>query len=267
MNHNPSSHTSSEQPSNTYPSSHWNSRSGQRMPYTSSGGNYYPTTQGSPPVSPTMPGSPYPSTYPYSATNAQPSGMTAQQGYHSASRHSPYQSPVTNSQHSHSHNVSPSSLPYPSQNGISSSDPRSGYTHSRSMSLPQQPYPAPSLSSHAYGSHDSQQPQMMVQGIDQMQYPASPQRPFACDMCALSFNRQHDLKRHRETHSGEKPFLCNGGCGKTFTRKDALKRHQVRRSSYRILPAYRSSFAACEKVWLRGAILRPPHYDPFFRRE
>ncbi|KAJ7091151.1 hypothetical protein C8R44DRAFT_647447 [Mycena epipterygia] len=53
-------------------------------------------------------------------------------------------------------------------------------------------------------------------------YPASPSRPFSCDMCALSFNRQHDLKRHRETHTGEKPYLCNGGCGKTFTRKDAL---------------------------------------------
>jgi uncharacterized Zn-finger protein len=67
-------------------------------------------------------------------------------------------------------------------------------------------------------------PQSPIDGS--MQYPASPPRPFACDMCALSFNRQHDLKRHRDTHSGDKPFLCEP-CGKTFTRKDALKRHQV----------------------------------------
>ena len=77
-----------------------------------------------------------------------------------------------------------------------------------------------------YGQPQAQYvPQSPIDGS--MQYPASPPRPFACDMCALSFNRQHDLKRHRDTHTGDKPFLCES-CGKTFTRKDALKRHQVR---------------------------------------
>lgn len=247
MSYNNSRHSTSEQLNPTYPSSHWSSsRSGQRIPYTASSASYYPPAQGSPPVSPTMPTSPYSSTYSYNAPSAQSSGIAAQPSYHSTSRHSPYPSPVTNSQHSH--NVSP---PYSPQNGIPSSDPRSGYSHNRSMSLPQQQgYHPTSVQSHAYGSHDSSSSQMMVQGVDQMQYPASPQRPFACDMCALSFNRQHDLKRHRETHSGEKPYLCNGGCGKTFTRKDALKRHQVCPSSCRIPPAYRSYFAAREKVWL-----------------
>ncbi|KAJ7119910.1 hypothetical protein C8R43DRAFT_843147, partial [Mycena crocata] len=58
-------------------------------------------------------------------------------------------------------------------------------------------------------------------------FPASPARPYPCDICSLSFDRHHDLKRHRGTHAGERPYLCNGGCEKTFTRKDALKRHQV----------------------------------------
>ena len=244
MNLNNSRHTNSEQPS-SYPLGSW-SRSSQRMPYPSSNESYYPPAQGSPPLSPTMTASPYSSNYSsYSATSPPPSGMSHQQNYHSAARHSPYQSPVTSSQHN-----SPS-LPYPPQNNITSSDPRSAYSHNRSMSLPQQSYPSSSMSNHSYSPHGSQHGgQLMVQSVDQTQYPASPQRPFACDMCALSFNRQHDLKRHRETHSGEKPFLCNGGCGKTFTRKDALKRHQVRPSSYRSFIASLPSFStACEKVW------------------
>ena len=89
------------------------------------------------------------------------------------------------------------------------------------------PVQHPPHSQYAAQAAYAQQQQHQAAMDAASQYPASPQRPFSCDMCALSFNRQHDLKRHRDTHTGEKPFLCNGGCGKTFTRKDALKRHQV----------------------------------------
>lgn len=119
--------------------------------------------------------------------------------------------------------VHPPPQPHPSL--YPSSRPRS---HSTANMYAQQ-QPTPMMGSHQSSTHyplPSAQP--MGSSSQYSDYPASPSRPFSCDMCALSFNRQHDLKRHRETHTGEKPFLCNGGCGKTFTRKDALKRHQVR---------------------------------------
>jgi hypothetical protein len=51
----------------------------------------------------------------------------------------------------------------------------------------------------------------------------NPARPHVCDSCGLSFVRGHDLKRHKDTHSNAKPHICD--CGKSFSRKDALKRH------------------------------------------
>ena len=98
--------------------------------------------------------------------------------------------------------------------------------------------------------------------------PTSPGKPYSCDLCALSFNRQHDLKRHRETHTGEKPYLCNGGCGKTFTRKDALKRHKVCvvfkingtiHSTYNVTP---SSSKTVVKSIVRGANAKVLRYTP-----
>jgi len=47
-------------------------------------------------------------------------------------------------------------------------------------------------------------------------------RPFKCDQCPRSFNRNHDLKRHKRIHLAVKPFPC-GHCDKSFSRKDALK--------------------------------------------
>ncbi|KAE8145825.1 hypothetical protein BDV25DRAFT_163789 [Aspergillus avenaceus] len=49
-------------------------------------------------------------------------------------------------------------------------------------------------------------------------------RPFKCDQCPQSFNRNHDLKRHKRIHLSVKPFPCTH-CDKSFSRKDALKRH------------------------------------------
>lgn len=47
-------------------------------------------------------------------------------------------------------------------------------------------------------------------------------RPFKCDTCPASFNRNHDLKRHTRIHLAIKPYPC-GFCDKSFSRKDALK--------------------------------------------
>jgi uncharacterized Zn-finger protein len=49
-------------------------------------------------------------------------------------------------------------------------------------------------------------------------------RPFKCNQCPQSFNRNHDLKRHKRIHLAVKPFPCTH-CDKSFSRKDALKRH------------------------------------------
>lgn len=54
------------------------------------------------------------------------------------------------------------------------------------------------------------------------QIPPGGERPFHCDQCPQSFNRNHDLKRHKRIHLSVKPFPC-GHCEKSFSRKDALK--------------------------------------------
>ena len=51
---------------------------------------------------------------------------------------------------------------------------------------------------------------------------AATDRPFKCDQCPQSFNRNHDLKRHKRIHLSIKPFPCPH-CDKSFSRKDALK--------------------------------------------
>lgn len=59
------------------------------------------------------------------------------------------------------------------------------------------------------------------------------ERPFVCTVCKKSFARQNDRKRHESLHDGEKKFVCKGdlkaggqwGCGRSFSRADALDGH------------------------------------------
>ena len=47
---------------------------------------------------------------------------------------------------------------------------------------------------------------------------------FICDVCERPFANIHCLKRHKMTHSGEKPHTCDV-CGRTFAQEYNLKAH------------------------------------------
>lgn len=53
------------------------------------------------------------------------------------------------------------------------------------------------------------------------------ERPYKCEWpgCNKGFARQHDCKRHQNLHSAKSQINACQGCGKTFSRLDALNRH------------------------------------------
>ncbi|QRV79557.1 C2H2 zinc finger [Ceratobasidium sp. AG-Ba] len=53
------------------------------------------------------------------------------------------------------------------------------------------------------------------------------ERPFVCEWpgCSKGFARQHDCKRHYALHNAKPNQHVCDGCGKTFSRTDALNRH------------------------------------------
>ncbi|KAG5648625.1 hypothetical protein DXG03_003236 [Asterophora parasitica] len=174
---------------------------------TSYQGDYYPTLTSSSQCNAVAHQTNYPTTSQSMSSMRDPQTPQRSSHYQPQSHNNGYSPYVGVSSQSQSHYAESRPRPH-------SQAPSSMHTQSIPIAVPQ----------HSPPPHFHSPPQAISISP---QYPATPSRPFTCDLCALSFNRQHDLKRHRETHTGEKPYLCNGGCGKTFTRKDALKRHQL----------------------------------------
>lgn len=46
-----------------------------------------------------------------------------------------------------------------------------------------------------------------------------------CDTCGQRFRTKENLKLHKTSHTGEKPYACST-CGQTFSRKRDMRRHQ-----------------------------------------
>ncbi|KAI5810013.1 hypothetical protein DFH27DRAFT_476157 [Peziza echinospora] len=161
----------------------------------------------------------------------------------------PSQSPINT--HSQSDLYTHSSLPPPtpshsyySQSSFNNS-PSASHVLSMptSQSLSRSLMPSNSASSPPYPHHPPIHPAPSHLGLQRyplahmgsmpihypgMMHPGMPQqeRPFKCDQCPQSFNRNHDLKRHKRIHLAVKPFPCDN-CEKSFSRKDALKRHRL----------------------------------------
>ncbi|KAI8607441.1 hypothetical protein BC830DRAFT_1158802 [Chytriomyces sp. MP71] len=61
---------------------------------------------------------------------------------------------------------------------------------------------------------------------------------FVCSTCGATAFRKQDMERHETVHGGVRAHICPvDGCGKSFTRKDAMARHlksaSVHRSFYK----------------------------------
>ncbi|KFM60210.1 Zinc finger and BTB domain-containing protein 46, partial [Stegodyphus mimosarum] len=49
---------------------------------------------------------------------------------------------------------------------------------------------------------------------------------YKCPLCSYSTTRKQNIKRHKLTHTGARPFQCSM-CGQRFSMKQSVKRHLI----------------------------------------
>ncbi|XP_025025401.1 gastrula zinc finger protein XlCGF57.1-like isoform X2 [Python bivittatus] len=65
-----------------------------------------------------------------------------------------------------------------------------------------------------------------MQLLCHLRCPPGPKKPHSCAQCGKSFNKKQSLRKHQGTHSTERPFACLE-CGRSFRLKQILVAHMT----------------------------------------
>ncbi|KAJ5742711.1 uncharacterized protein N7511_011112 [Penicillium nucicola] len=123
------------------------------------------------------------------------------------------------------------------------SNHRSSISSTSSIHINAQPYasPAPSISSYTSPVEAPQHHQPMYYTRPPTASTFNPATPvtvpapmptqnhdrYICRTCHKAFSRPSSLRIHSHSHTGEKPFRCtHAGCGKAFSVRSNMKRHE-----------------------------------------
>lgn len=138
---------------------------------------------------------------------------------------SPHGSPTYTRDHRYAHHTSTSApsvghQPYPAY-----STPRHSPTSPNTFAAPAHSHASSSAVPYIVPSQSHPQSPMYAQGGSSSP-PGGPQERYPCPHCEKTFSRNHDRKRHMETHvPGSSGNNRCRYCGKDYSRADSLKRH------------------------------------------